>query len=218
MLFKKLAITGAALALTVATVGAGTAFAAAPVAGTGSTGSCLFTGKAQIKPAIVIGGTIPGGPTKVGGKLGTKTTPCSGGTNEGATLASGSVKGVIPAAATNDCLALATVGLNPFSLGVKWKTDKGAAKVLPSTINVAATPPGGINLAGPGGSIQITLTGTGAATDAKGKPQSFVGNAFTTVATTDQTLADFTTGCTPPSKGLKGFTFTGVNGPSTLSS
>ena len=218
MMFKKIAITTAALALTVGTVGATAAFAAAPVAGTGSTGSCVFTGKAAIKPAIVIGGTAPGGPTKVSGKLGTKTTPCSGGTNEGATLASGSAAGVIPAAATNDCLALATVGLNPFNITAKWKTDKGAAKLLPSTIAVAATPPGGINLAGPGGSIQITLTGTGAATDAKNKPQSFVGNAFTVVATTDQTLTDFTTGCTPPSKGLKGFTFTGKLGPSTLSS
>ena len=106
MLFNKIAITGAALALTVATIGAGAAFAAAPVAGTGSTGSCLFTGKAAIKPAIVIGGTLPGGPTKVSGKLGTKTTPCSGGTGNGATLASGTAAGVIPAAATNDCLAL----------------------------------------------------------------------------------------------------------------
>ena len=217
-MLKKFGIAGAALALTLATVG-GAAWAAAPIAGVGTTGTCLFTGKAQIKPALIIGGTQTGGVTKVGGKLGTKTTPCSGGTGDGSGIIAGSVKGVIgPGTGSNDCLALATTGLDPFKLGVKWKGSKGSPKLDPTTIAVAATPPGAINLAGPGGSIQITLTGTGAATDAKGKPQSFVGNTFTSVATTDQTLTDFTTACTPPAKGLKGFTFTGLNGPSTFSS
>jgi hypothetical protein len=216
-MLKKFGIAGAALALTLATVG-GAAWAAAPVAGVGHPGTCVFTGKAQIKPALIIGGTQTGGVTKVSGKLGTKTTLCSGGSGDGSGVISGTIKGAIgPGTGTNDCLNLATAGLDPFSLAIKWKGAKGSPKLDPTTLAVAATPPGAINLAGPGGSIEITLTGTGAATDAKGKPQSFVGNAFTSVAITDQTLTSFTTACTPPSKGLKGFTFTGLNGNSTFS-
>jgi hypothetical protein len=67
-------------------------------------------------------------------------------------------------------------------------------------------------LAGPNGSIQITLSGVTAAGG------SFVGNPVTAVATTDETLTEFTDACTsPPGKGLKKFNFTGLNGPSTIS-
>ena len=80
--------------------------------------------------------------------------------------------------------------------------------LAPTTIHIAATPPSAISLAGPGGSIQITLTGTGAAGG------SFAGNTFTAIATTDEHVADFATAC--GAKGLKSFSFTGVNGPSTI--
>jgi hypothetical protein len=212
---KKLAIAGSAFALLFSTVGADAASALAPIAGVGHPGSCAFLGKASIKPALIAGGTTTPVKTKVSGSLG-KVTPCSGGSGDGAGVVAGSVKGLITSTGTNDCLALATVGLPAFSISVKWKTSKTSPKLDPTTIDVAPTPPGAINLAGPNGSIQITLSGTGAATDAKGKPQSFVGNTFSMVATTDQTLAAFTTACSPPSKGLKGFSFTGLNGPSTF--
>ncbi len=183
------------------------ALAAAPVAGSGTV-TCSFVGKAKIKPALIIGGTLTPVTTKLKGKL-----TCTAGTADGATIASGKVKGVITntAADANDCLGLATSGLPAFDADVKWKVTPGSPKLSNTTVNFAATPPGNINLAGPGGSIQLTLNGVGAAGG------SFAGNPIVAVATTDQTLSDFTTACTPPSKGLKQFTFTGVNGTSTLS-
>ena len=216
--FGRIVLGTMAASLTGALIFAGAA-SAGGVAGTGSVGTCAFTGKAKIKPALIIGGTETPVTTKVAGKLGAKTKAkiaCSGGTGDGATVVGGTVKGVINSTGTNDCLALATVGLASFPVTIKWNVTKGSPKLFPTTWNVAATPPGAINLAGPGGSIQITLTGTGAATDAKGKPQSFVGSTITSVATTDETLTDFTAACTPPAKGLKAFNFNGINGPSTL--
>ncbi|MDX2170163.1 MAG: hypothetical protein SF182_24035 [Deltaproteobacteria bacterium] len=176
-----------------------------PIAGVGTV-SCTFVGKAKIKPKLIIGGTTSPVVTKLGGKL-----TCSGGTLDGATVIAGKVKGLItnPGPNANDCLGLAA-GLPAFTATVKWKVSPGSPKLLPSTVNFAAGGPGDINLAGPGGSIALTINGVGAAGG------SFVGSPIVAVAVTDETLAAFTTACTPPSKGLKGFAFTGLNAPSTV--
>jgi hypothetical protein len=109
---------------------------------------------------------------------------------------------------SNDCNSLAMTGLPAFNATIKWKVAKGTQKLLPTTANFVATPPSGLNLSGPGGSIVITINGT----DQAGG--SFSGNAVTVSADTDQTVTDFVNAC--GGKGLKGFTFTGVNAPSTV--
>ncbi len=203
-----------ATALVVVVVSATTA-SAGGIAGLGTPGVCPLISTLKLKPAWILGGFATSSSGKIGGKLGTKLTPCSGGVGDGAGVIGGTIKAVF-SSTSNDCLNI-TAGLPAFTATLKWKVSKGAQKLLPTTLMFAATPPGAINLAGPGGSIQMTLTGTGASVDAKGRPASFAGNTFTAVLTTDETLTDFTTACIPPSKGLKGFHFTGVNGPSTLS-
>ena len=195
MMIGKLAWAGVAVATLMSSVPAN----AGGILGVGTVGSCSFAGKAKIKPGLVLGGTVTPVVTKVSGKL----SGCTGGTGDGSGVVSGKVKGVITSTGTNDCLALATVGLAGFDLNVKWKST--SAKLLASTIHVAATPPGSIVL---GAAVTITMAGTA---DAAG---SFGGNAFTASAITDETVVAFTTAC--GAKGLKAFNFSGVNGPSTF--
>lgn len=207
-MIRKSGLVATATVLMAMAVGSGIAHAGAPLIGVGTAGSCVLTGKASIKPALIFGGTVTPVNTSFKLKLGTKTTLCSGGTGDGAGVISGAVKGAIHSTGTNDCTSLGAVGLDPFDLSIKWKLTKGSPKLAPTTIHIAATPPSAINLAGPGGSIQITLTGTGTAGG------SFAGNTFTAVATTDELLTGFATAC--GTKGLKSFSFTAVNGPSTI--
>lgn len=174
------------------------AFAGGKINGTGTV-SCTFLGKAKIKPAL----TLSGGPTAVSTKIKGALSGCSG-TGDGMSISVGKVKGLV-AGTTNACAALGTDGLEGFDATVKWK---GSEKLNASTVHFAATPPSSINLAGPGGSIQITLNGT---MDAMG---SFPGQAVVAVVDTDQTLTDFTTACS--GKGLKSFTFTAVHATSTF--
>jgi len=204
-------LSGALTAPHVATAGG--------LVGTGSVGLCDFTGKQKLKPPFLIGGTSTPVTTKLTGKLGAKTklkVACSGGSGDGAHVIGGTLKAVNTSAAPNDCLGLVSVGLPSFTVVIKWKVAKGTPKLAPTTWNVAATPPANVNLSGPNGAIQFTLTGTGAATDVKGKPQSFAGSTMVGIGTTDETLTDFVTACTPPASGMKAFNFTGVNGPSTF--
>jgi hypothetical protein len=203
---RRAMLAAAAAGLALSVVGVQVASAGPPIAGTGTV-SCTFIGKAKIKPALIIGGTVSPVNTKLGGTL-----TCTSGTGDGATVTGGKVKGLItnPGPNANDCLGLAS-GLPGFTATVKWKVAKGApAKLLPTTVTFSAGTAGDINLAGPGGSIELTIHGVGAAGG------SFLGNTITVVADTDQTLTAFTTACTPPSKGLKGFTFTALNAPSTV--
>jgi hypothetical protein len=173
--------------------------------GTGSV-NCTFLGKAKIKPALTLAGGASSVTTKIKGAL----SSCTG-TGDGGSISAAKIKGLI-AGTTNACASLGTSGLPAFDASVKWK---GSEKLNSSLAHFAATPPSGINLAGPNGSIEITLTGTFDTNDAKGNPGgSFGSQAFTAVVDTDQTLTDFTNSC--GGKGLKSFTFTAVNAPSTF--
>ena len=216
MPFNKLFVAGAALALMMVTP-AGSAYSLGPGLGTGNTGTCPMTAKIHFSPKLR-DGTLAVIDTKISGKLGTKTSPCSGGTDSGVTLVGGTLKGAITGHDAATCSTWEKDGFGPFQLTVKWKVLKDTRKLLPTTIDVAATLPGVFNLAGPGGSIQMTLHGKGAVTNAKGELQSFAEMPFTIVATTDETFVDFVGACRAPSKGSNGFTLSGVNGASTLSS
>lgn len=200
-MIKRIVQVMAAGTLALATVGLGVAQAGAPVAGVGATGTCMLVGKAKIKPALTNTGTTSPVVTKFKGKL-TCTGPGSG---DGANVASGNLSAFITSMNTNTCANLATAGLPAFTATIKWKTKPGTTKLLPTTVNFAATPPGGIVI---GTAITINLSGTNAA------GTSFAGNAVTASAVTDTTTVAFGTAC--GAKGVKGFSFTGVNGMSTL--
>jgi len=216
MTFKQLSVALATVALITLTP-AGDAYSLGPGVGTGTTGLCPMTAKITFAPKLREG-TLSVVDTKISGKLGTKTSPCSGGTDSGVTLVGGSLKGAIKGSAAATCSTWEKDGFGPFQLTVKWKVAKRTRQLFPTTIDVAATLPDEFNLSGPGGSVQMTFHGQGEATNAKGEPQSFSEAPFTIVATTDQTFVEFVNACRPPSKGAKGFTLTGVNGASTLSS
>jgi len=194
---------------------AATVASAGPVVGRGATGTCLITGALTLKPLWVAGGTVTPTAATLTGKLGKKGWECSGGTVDGESVLFGTIKGVIASNDTNNCSSVVMHGLPAFSAFVTWKVEKGFPKLWPSVIKFAPTPPTAVNTAGPHGSLRITMTGTGAAKDAKGRPTSFAGNAFTVVLVTDETLADYFTACT---RGLKALHFRSVNGQSTLGS
>lgn len=180
----------AGLLYAAATVMTGAAMAAG-IDGTGTVGTCPVTGQIKIKPALKTGGTDPGA-LKVKGK-GT----CSGGTMDGATIASMKVKGTGTTTST-DCVNL--VGVQPADIEatVKWKVSPGSDKLNPSTIKFTSQT-GGVTMDGHG-SFDVTGTVTAG---------SFTGNPVTAHIETDLPVADILTAC--GAKGVKKIVFTNPN-------
>ncbi len=203
-MIRRLALVASVAALGFSTIGVEAAHAAAPIAGTGTVGTCTLTAKAKIKPGLVFGGVLTPVTTKFSGKL----SGCAGGTGDGANVTGGTVKGTITSASPNDCLGLAVTGLAAFDVTIKWKTAPATPKLLPTTTHIAPTPAANIVI---GTWITITLTGT----NDPAPTGSFASNAVTATANTDETAATFAAACATP-KGLKAFTFSGLNAPSTI--
>ena len=161
------------------------------VDGTGAVGTCATVGQIKIKPALVNGGTSPGGlKVKTAG-----TTACSGGTGDGANVISSKGKGTATTT-TNDCASLAGSQPSNLMLTVKWKTTKGTPKLNPSTISItgqtgsaSSTPPNH-------GEFQVTGTVTAG---------SFSGDTVSGTIITDQDLNEILAAC--GAKGLKKITF-----------
>lgn len=174
----------------------GAAMAGAPIDGTGTVGTCVETGSIKIKPALTNGGTDPGAL-----KVKAKGT-CSGGTMDGATVASLKVKGT-GTTTTSDCANLAGTTTSNLTLTIKWKVTPGSQKLNPSTLTFTSQT-GGVTGDGHG---QFDITGTVTA-------GSFNGNPVTAHVETDATVADILTAC--GAKGLKKITF-GLNGASNSS-
>jgi hypothetical protein len=175
----------------------GTALAAPPINGTGTVGSCALIGKIKIKPALQTGNTAPGAI-----KAKAKSTSCSGGTLDGATVVSAKVKGA-GTTATSDCNGL--VGTQPSNLTVeiKWKVTKGSPKLATSTVTFTSQT-GGITGDNHG---SFDLTGSVTA-------GSFMGNPVSAHVETDALVADILNAC--GGKGIKKITF-GANGASNAS-
>jgi hypothetical protein len=198
-MLRRIVLVSSLVTLLVAGLGTATAQAAKPKVNASGTASCtLSNGKAKVKPALVNGGTA----TSVAFSF-KATLSCSG--------SSGVTSGKIKATGTsnsNDCGALANTGLPQTTSVVKWK---GAAKYNPTTI-VASN---GNAVVGTAITIHVPSTGSNPPPGTTTITGSFAGEHAASTLVTDQTTLAFASAC-GSKKGLKGFTFNGTNGPSTL--
>lgn len=198
-MIRKMVLVSSLVALLVAGLGATTAQAAnPPVNATGTTNCTLSHGKAKVKPALMNGGTA----TSVAFSFKANLT-CSG--------SSGVTSGKLKASGTsnsNDCAALANTGLPQTTSTIKWK---GAAKYNPTTI-VASN---GNAVVGAAITIHVPSTGSNPPPGTTTLTGSFAGEHAASTLVTDQTTLAFASSC-GSKKGLKGFTFNGTNGASTL--
>ncbi len=165
------------------------ASAGAPVSGTG-TSTCNITGAAKIKPALT--GTDHG-PAAISVKA--TLNSCTG-TGDGATIGTGSAKG-LSTTADSTCTGLAG-GTTNLELVVKWK---GGKKLLSSDVQYSTLAPDLTKA-----TLEFTLGGTV-------HSGSFSGSSVSTHAVTPTALADFVTACA--GKGVKGFTI--ASGTSSIS-
>ena len=195
-----------------ATVASPAAHAGAPVddGGYGTVGSCPVVGQMQFKPALVNGGTSP---VVVTLKLKpAKGSACSGGTDDGANVASVQLKG-IGSSPVNNCLVTngffnGLQGENNFAETAKWKMTKGTTpkKVADTVIKTSwfyggQTFPGGTTV--PHGRFN---TDNGSSVALKGSfwsipPFEYVHHTLVT----DQDLNEVNAACA--GKGLKKLTF-----------
>lgn len=177
-------------------------FAADLIQAVGKIGYCGAPGGFKFKPGLVNGGTAPAMGKAVFFNDGAGCASSILGSGDGRKLAGvRPFKGTI-SLATNDCQSLfINDGLPPFDLTIRWFLNNPPHRqFLPTTINFAATPATAINLAGPDGSVVITMTGTGAASG------SFAGNDFTLTVQTDQTWSQIQEQCASP-RGLRWLTW-----------
>ncbi|MGZ4688109.1 MAG: hypothetical protein ACXVKA_05595 [Acidimicrobiia bacterium] len=188
-----------AVTLVLGGLGAASASAATPKVNASGTANCtLSNGKAKIHPALMNGGTA----TSVAFKF-KASLSCSGSSG----VTSGKIKAT-GTATSNDCAALANNGLPQTTSTVKWK---GVGKYNPSTI-VASN---GNAEVGAAITIHVPSTGSNPPPGTTTITGSFAGEHAISTLVTDQTTVAFADAC-GSKKGLKGFTFNGVNGPSTL--
>ena len=123
---RRLAISVAGIASAITIFLVGTAFAAPPVDGTGSPGTCPMKGRVKFKPALVTDGTASGAVKVTAKSMG----ECSGGTGDGPTISRVKIKGSGTTAA-NSCDN--GTPSNDLAVTIKWKTGKGLPKLTPST-------------------------------------------------------------------------------------
>jgi hypothetical protein len=198
-MLRKILIMASAATLLTAGLATSTAQAATPKVNAAGTASCtLFGGKAKIKPGLMSGGTA----TSVAFSFKAKLS-CSGssGVTSGKLKASGT-------ATSNDCNSLANTGLPQTVSTIKWK---GTGKYNPTTI-VASN---GSAQVGAAITIHVPSTGPNPPAGTTTISGSFAGEHAASTLVTDQTTLAFATAC-GSKKGLKGFTFNGTNGASTL--
>jgi len=201
-------ITVAAFVVALATVtlfGAGRLAASATtarsvVAGTGTASCTLSKGAMSMSPGLRFGGTA----TSVSFSYTAKLTCTSG--------SSGVKGGTITGSGTstsNDCGVLAASGIPPMTGTITWK-----GKFAPSGI---AFSNGNFVVNGTGISIQLPSTGPAPPAGSTTLTGSFADESASTNLVADQSISTFAAGCYNATTGLTGFTFTGVNGASTLS-
>jgi hypothetical protein len=186
----KRVVVAAGLAYAAALVFNSAAFAAPPIVGTGTVGTCTTEGKIKIKPGLTNGGTAPAAL-----KIKAKSITCDGsGTGDGANVTALKGKGT-GTTTSSDCANL--VGAQPadISLEIKWKVAKGTPKLAPSTATFTS------QTGGATGDSHGTFDVTGTITAG-----SFMGNPVTAHVETEQTLAEILTACGEP-KGLKKISF-----------
>jgi hypothetical protein len=184
----------------VVVVGAGRpAEGAAAKADASGTASCtMANGKLVISPPLSYSGTATSATFTFTAKL---TCTGTSGVTGGTLKATGT-------SASNNCDPLATTGLPALTTTVDWKGKFNPSTIVFSDGNFAI---------GSGVTITVPSTGPNPAAGTATVTGSFADEPAQATFVSDQLISTFLTGCssTPP-KGLTGFTFTGVNGPSTL--
>ncbi len=179
-------------------LGAGGPAADGATVATGSV-SCTWTGQASIRPPVVFGGTAKYLKVRFRGKL----SSCTGSQGGGVTIVGGTLR-ASGVASSNDCLSLIG-GMPPMTGTVRWRVAPGTPRVVPSALLFTG---GGFGL---GSAVTIYLPG-GETSFVTG---SFVGDATTATIVTDQLTSAFADGC-GSRRGVSGLTFTGTNGPSSI--
>ncbi len=157
----------------------------------------MSRGNLTVAPGLMFGGTAKSATFTFTAKL-----ACSGtsGVKGGDLTATGT-------ADSNDCIALAGQGIPTITATIDWKGKFSPSTVVFSDGNFSIASAVSIKLPSTGPSPPVgTSTVTGSFAD---EPVAAIFNA-------DQSVASFEAGCNNKTQGLTGFTFTGVNGPSTL--
>jgi hypothetical protein len=193
-------VTAAVVGTTPATAGPGpTATTTSNVAASGTARCTMTQGAMTIAPGLRFGGTAPSVTFLL-----TAMITCASGT-------SGVKGGSITAQGTstnNDCGILAGTGLPAMTGTVAWK-----GLVAPSSITFSN---GNFAITSTGISLELPSTGPSPPGGAVAVTGSFAAEPVSLVLVADQSVSTFAAGCYNATTGLGGFTFTGVNGASTL--
>ncbi len=195
-------LIGAAVCLLLFGVGfrtqsAGAVKAASKADASGTLGCVISKGKLVVSPGLMFTGTATSATFTFTGKL-----SCLG--------TAGITGGTFSASGTSDsnsCTLLATSGIPQLTATVDWK-----GKYNPSTIVFSD---GNFTL-GKGITITAPSTGPSPPVGTSTVTGSFAYEPATVSFVADQTVAQLQAGCNETTGGLTGFTFTGINGASTL--
>ena len=185
-----------------AAVRVGTTPSAAATPSNAASGSAICTmskGSMTIAPGLQFGGTATAATFSLTAKL-----LCAYGS-------SGVKGGTIAASGTgpsNDCGILANTGVPAMSGTIRWKGN-----FAPSTIDISN---GNFAITGTGISIVLPSSGPSPPVGTTVVTGSFADERLSATLVVDQSVPTFAAGCNNQSSGLTGFTFTGVNGASTL--
>ena len=169
------------------------------VAASGTIGCTMGKGAMKLSPGLYFGGTATSVTYSFTAKL-TCTTGSSG-VKGGTITASGT-------GTSNDCGVLASAGIPTLTGRITWK-----GKFAPSSIVVSN---GNFDITGTVISIILPSSGPTPAAGTTTISGSFADEPATMTLVADQSLTTFGAGCYNTTKGLTGFTFTGVNGASTF--
>jgi len=174
--------------------------AATSVAATGTANCTMAKGSMTTSPGLQFGGTATSETFTLSAKLACGSG--SSGVKGGTISASGS-------GPSNDCGVLANTGVPTLVGTIDWKGKFAPSSVVFSNGNFAITSSG----------ISIVLPSTGPTPPAGTTTLtgSFADESVAVTLVADQSVSTFATGCYDHTTGLTGFTFTGVNGTSTLS-
>ncbi len=195
-------VTVVLAALVVVGIG-GSAAGASHVASTAranasGTATCTMSkGKLVVSPPLSFTGTAPSANFTFTARL---TCTGSSGVAGGTLSATGT-------SASNNCTPLATTGLPTLTATVDWKGKFNPSTIVFSDGNFAI---------GSGITITVPSTGPSPVAGTSTITGSFAYEPAEARFVSDQLIDAFLSGCSSTTGGLSGFTFTGVNGASTL--
>jgi hypothetical protein len=169
-----------------------------PAVNASGTLDCTMSkGTLVVAPGLMFTGTAPSATFTFTAKL-----ACTGssGVKGGTLTASGT-------SASNNCGTLANAGIPRMTATIDWKGRFNPSSIVFSNGNFSIASSVGIHLPSTGPNPPVGSTTVGGSFAFEPVAASFIA---------DQSVAEFAAGCNNSTTGLTGFTFTGVNGASTL--